>query len=74
MGDTHHDPIDHFRTTHPHAGESMIDVHHWPGPFPIAVGVIALIATNSSDHVRGYQPAAPATRSGWTGPRWCRCC
>jgi len=44
MGDTHHDPIDHFRTTHLHAGESMIDVYHWPGLFPVAVEVIALIA------------------------------
>ena len=44
MGDTQHDPIDDFRTTRLHAGESMIDVYHWPGLFPVAVGVIALTA------------------------------
>ena len=44
MGDTHHDPIDHSRTHHQHAGESMIDVYFWPGLFLIAVGVIALVA------------------------------
>ena len=33
MGDTHHDPTDHSRTHHQHAGESMIDVYFWPGLF-----------------------------------------
>ena len=42
MGDTHYDPIDHSRTHHQHAGESMIDVYFWPGLFLIAVGVVAL--------------------------------
>jgi hypothetical protein len=75
MGDTHHDPIDHFRTTHLHAGESMIDVYHWPGLFPVVVGVISVDRnTNSSNHIRGYQLSAPATRSCWTGSRWCWCC
>ena len=31
MGDTFHDPVDHLRTTRPLAGESLIDVMHWPG-------------------------------------------
>ena len=43
MGDTHHDPTDHFRTTHQRAGESLIDVYCWPGLFLIALGVTALV-------------------------------
>lgn len=43
MGDTHRDPIDHSRTHHQHAGESMIDVYFWPGLFLIAVSVVALV-------------------------------
>lgn len=31
MGDTYRDPVDHLRTTRPLAGESLIDVVHWPG-------------------------------------------
>jgi hypothetical protein len=42
MGNTH-DPTDHFRTTHPHAGQSIIDVYCWPGLLSIALGVISLI-------------------------------
>lgn len=43
MGDTHHDPIDHFRTTNRHAGQSLIDVYCWPGLLSIALGIISLI-------------------------------
>lgn len=43
MGNTHHDPVDHCRTTHPHAGESMIDVYSWPGLISIALGIISLV-------------------------------
>lgn len=42
MGDTNTDPVDHSRTHHQYAGESMIDVYFWPGLFLIAVGVVAL--------------------------------
>jgi hypothetical protein len=38
-----HDPIDHFRTTHQHAGEHFIDIYSWPGLSSIALGVISLI-------------------------------
>jgi hypothetical protein len=38
-----HDPTDHFRTTHPHAGESFIDAYCWPGLLSIALGMIALV-------------------------------
>lgn len=40
MGDTYHDPVDHLRTTRPLAGESLIDVLHWPGYLLVVVGVI----------------------------------
>ncbi|HUO36380.1 MAG TPA: protein UsfY [Mycobacterium sp.] len=42
MGDTYQDPVDHSRTHHQHAGESMIDTYSWPGFFLLAVGLIAL--------------------------------
>lgn len=44
MGDTHVDPTDHFRTTHPHAGEQFIDAYCWPGLLSIALGVVSLVA------------------------------
>ena len=43
MADTH-DPTDHFRTTHPHAGESFIDIYCWPGLLSIALGVMSLMS------------------------------
>src|SRR5699024_10812654 len=42
MGDTHHDPIDHFRTTEHHAGEFFIDLYCWPGLISITLGAISL--------------------------------
>lgn len=42
MGDTYHDPVDHLRTTRPLAGESLIDVLHWPGYLMVVVGVIGV--------------------------------
>ncbi|GFG55658.1 UsfY protein [Mycolicibacterium agri] len=47
MADTR-DPIDHFRTTHQHAGESFIDLYCWPGLLSIALGVISLIGSVAS--------------------------
>ena len=38
MGDTYRDPVDHFRTTRPLAGESLIDVLHWPGYLLVVAG------------------------------------
>lgn len=40
MGDTYHDPVDHLRTTRPLAGESLIDVVHWPGYVLVLAGVV----------------------------------
>ena len=47
MADTH-DPTDHFRTTHPHAGESFIDIYCWPGLLSIALGSMSLVASVAS--------------------------
>lgn len=44
MGKTHRDPTDHFRTTHPHAGEQFIDPYCWPGLLSIALGLFSLVA------------------------------
>lgn len=41
MGDTYRDPVDHLRTTRPLAGESLIDVLHWPGYLMVVAGMIA---------------------------------
>lgn len=37
-----HDPVDHSRTTQPHAGESFIDTLWWPGLFLLALGIVAI--------------------------------
>ena len=42
MGDTYRDPVDHLRTTRPLAGESLIDVIHWPGYLFVVAGVVGL--------------------------------
>ena len=41
MGDTFRDPVDHLRTTRPLAGESLIDVLHWPGYLLVVAGLVA---------------------------------
>ena len=48
MGTKHRDPVDHFRTTHQHAGESFIDGYCWPGLLSIALGVISLVGCIAS--------------------------
>lgn len=42
MERNHRDPVDHYRTTHQHAGETFIDGYCWPGLLSIALGVISL--------------------------------
>ena len=42
MKGAHRDPVDHSRTTQPHAGESFIDTLWWPGLFLLALGIIAI--------------------------------
>jgi hypothetical protein len=50
-----HDPIDHFRTTHQHAGESFIDIYCWPGLMSIALGVMSLIGCVASAAYRHHE-------------------
>lgn len=45
MGDRHHDPTDHFRTTQPHAGITMKDNLFWPGFILLTVAFFGLIST-----------------------------
>ena len=45
MGDRHHDPTDHFRTTQPRAGITMKDNLLWPGFILLAVAFAGLIST-----------------------------
>lgn len=40
-----HDPVDHARTTQPHAGESFIDTLWLPGLLLIAVGTVLIAGT-----------------------------
>jgi hypothetical protein len=42
MKGAYRDPVDHSRTTQPHAGESFIDTLWLPGLFLIALGVVGL--------------------------------
>jgi hypothetical protein len=57
MGDTYRDPVDHLRTTRPFAGESLIDVMHWPGYLLVVAGVIgacgSLAAFATGHHHQG---------------------
>lgn len=42
MKGAHRDPVDHCRTTQPHAGESFIDTLWWPGLLLLALGIVAI--------------------------------
>src|SRR5262245_37925279 len=55
MGDTHHDPTDHARTTQPHAGVTMKDNYFWPGFILLALGVIAMIGTVAAAAYRHHE-------------------
>ncbi|MBS1691396.1 MAG: LapA family protein [Actinobacteria bacterium] len=45
MKGAHHDPLDHSRTTQPHAGESFTDTLWLPGLLLIAVGIVLIAGT-----------------------------
>ncbi|HEU0191555.1 MAG TPA: UsfY protein [Mycobacterium sp.] len=45
MGDTHHDPTDHLRTTHQHAGIAIKDNFFWPGFILLAIALLAMVST-----------------------------
>ena len=74
MGDTHYDPVDHSRTHHQHAGESMIDVYFWPGFLLLAVGMVALVGCVAAAAYKHHEwllatgvvaLASVAAGSGW---------
>lgn len=45
MGDTHHDPTDHVRTTHQHTGIAVKDNFFWPGFILLLVGSLGAMCT-----------------------------
>ncbi|MGE0218875.1 protein UsfY [Mycolicibacterium sp.] len=45
MKGAHRDPIDHVRTTQPHAGESFIDTLWLPGLILVGVGTVLIAGT-----------------------------
>jgi hypothetical protein len=55
MGDRHHDPTDHFRTTQPHAGITMKDNLFWPGFILLAVALGGLISATAAAAYRHYE-------------------
>jgi hypothetical protein len=55
MGDRHHDPTDHFRTTQPHAGITMKDNLFWPGFILLAVALSGVIGALVAAAYRHYE-------------------
>jgi hypothetical protein len=55
MGDRHHDPTDHFRTTQPHAGFTMKDNLYWPGFILLAVALSGMISTTAAAAYGHYE-------------------
>jgi protein-S-isoprenylcysteine O-methyltransferase Ste14 len=55
MGDRHHDPTDHFRTTQPHAGITMKDNLFWPGFILLIVALSGVISTLAAAAYRHYE-------------------
>ena len=43
MGNTYRDPVDHHRTTQPHAGETLKDLLAWPGLLLVALAVVTFV-------------------------------
>ncbi|OCB41270.1 UsfY protein [Mycobacterium malmoense] len=74
MGDTFHDPVDHLRTTRPLAGESLIDVLHWPGYLLVVAGVVgacgSLAAFGSGHHSEGMTAGVLAVIAAVLGLVW----
>lgn len=53
MKGAHHDPVDHSRTTQPHAGESFIDTLWLPGLALLALGIVTIagfVAATAYNH------------------------
>jgi hypothetical protein len=74
MGDTFQDPVDHVRTTRPHAGRALINVLSWPGYLLTAVGMMAgvgcLVAFGTGHDPQGETIAAAAAVAAGVGVVW----
>lgn len=74
MGDTFRDPVDHVRTTRPHAGRAVIDVMGWPGYALLVVGMVAgigcLAAFGTGNDRQGMEVAAIAVIAAGLGALW----
>lgn len=74
MGDTFRDPVDHVRTTRPHAGRAMIDVMGWPGYSLLVVAMVAgmscLAAFGTGHDRQGVEVAAFAVLAAALGAGW----
>ncbi len=57
MGNTADDPVDHHRTTRPHAGVTMKNTAAMPGLILVAFGVVAFVGCLAALANRQYQPA-----------------
>lgn len=55
VGDIHRDPIDHFRTTQPHAGITMKDNLFWPGFILLAIALLGVVSTLAAAAYRHYE-------------------
>ncbi|MBS9533851.1 LapA family protein [Mycobacterium sp. M1] len=74
MGDTFRDPVDHVRTTRPHAGRAVIDVMGWPGYALLVVGMMTflggLTAFATGHDRQGVEVAAFAVAAALAGVLW----
>jgi protein-S-isoprenylcysteine O-methyltransferase Ste14 len=55
MGDTHHDPTDHDRTTHQHAGIAVKNNFFWPGFVLLLVAMLGMVSTVVAAAYRQYE-------------------
>lgn len=74
MGDTFHDPVDHVRTTDPHAGRAVIDVLGWPGYSLLVVSMVAgigcLAAFGTGHDRQGVAVAVLSVLAAVLGALW----
>lgn len=74
MGDTFRDPVDHMRTTRPHAGRAVIDILGWPGYSLLVVGMMAglgcLTAFGTGHDREGVEVALFALVAAALGVLW----
>lgn len=74
MGDTFHDPVDHMRTTRPHAGRAVINVAGWPGYSLLVAGALAvagcLVAFGTGNDRQGVIIAVMAVLAALIGMSW----